>query len=142
MKVIPDKIHLLDMRVLEFSFKSMDGIDSSTKQNPNLEIGMQHAISPEEKRLTFIFEGKLEIRNSGNEMLHTAHFKCKFLLEVENLEEFNVVEDGDVKYDAIIGLTCTGITYSTLRGILFEKLSGTPLEYYNLPVIDPKSLFN
>jgi hypothetical protein len=141
MKVIPDKIQIIDTELLEFSTKSVSETDGSFKQIPNLEIGMHHALSPEDCIFKFVYEGKLELKNDENETLYESHFKCKFLIKVENLDEFKVEEGGTFKYDPIIGLTCTGITFSTLRGILFIKLLGTPLEHYMLPVIDPKSIF-
>lgn len=141
MKVIPDKIHIIDTELLDFSIKSIAESDSYNKHTPNLEIGMNHALSQEDGILKFTYEGKLELRNEKNESIYESRFKCKFLVKVENLEEFKVNEEGIDKYDPIIGLTCTGITFSTLRGILFVKLLGTPLEFYMLPVIDPKSIF-
>ncbi|MBS9525840.1 hypothetical protein KI659_17600 [Litoribacter alkaliphilus] len=140
MNVIPDKIQIVDVELLEFSFNRVGETNSSIKQVPSLEIGMHHELSKEDRILKFVFDGKLELKNEAQDILCKCNFKCSFVLKVENLDDFKREDGETIKFDPIIGLTCTGITYSTLRGIVFSKLLGTPLEHYMLPVIDPKSL--
>ncbi|MEZ4874989.1 MAG: hypothetical protein R2793_05955 [Flavobacteriaceae bacterium] len=38
--------------------------------------------------------------------------------------------------------TLVGITYSTIRGVLYEKLAGSMFNDFILPIRDPKDIFN
>lgn len=66
----------------------------------------------------------------------------EIIFRVENLEDFiEKSEDGSVRtVDVNIISTLMGVSYSTIRGIIFTRTQGTSLGAVLLPVIDPKKL--
>ena len=142
MSVIPDKIKITNFRIHRFGIYQLSPDKDISKSKNAIGIGVEHEIREEEKLLKFIFQIKLGINAEDDTPIHEAEFKCEFGMMVENLEDFKKEADGETKFDLIIGLTCLGIAYSTLRGILFSKLMGTPFDGLMLPVVDPKSLMN
>lgn len=59
---------------------------------------------------------------------------------METNEETNISLYKDKKHEAL-NLTLVGMSISTLRGILFEKLQGTILENQPLPIMDTRIFF-
>ena len=73
----------------------------------------------------------------------SGNFEVHFFFEVENLSDLllSIEEQPEPVVHPQLALMLTGIAYSTLRGILWTRLSGTPLEGISLPIIEPRSLF-
>jgi hypothetical protein len=140
MSVVPEKIRITDFRIHRFGVYQLSPEKEGVNTKNSLGIGLDHEIIGEEKMLKFLFDIKLGINAEDDTPIHEAEFKCEFAMLIENLEDFKKEVEGETKFDLIIGLTCTGIAYSTLRGILFSKLMGTPFDGLMLPVVDPKSL--
>lgn len=139
MSVVPEKIRITDFRILRFGVFQLSSDKEGAKTKNSIGIGVEHELHEEEKILKFLFDVKLGINTEDDAPIHEAEFKCIFEMVVENLEDFKKEVEGETKHDLIIAVTCLGIAYSTIRGILFSKLMGTPFDGLMLPVIDPKS---
>lgn len=59
---------------------------------------------------------------------------------VENLEECSKQLDGKHEVDGHLAISIMGIVYSTVRGMILERTSGTFFGGVLLPVVDPKVL--
>lgn len=140
MSVVPEKIKIIDFHIQRFGIYQLSPDKEIVKKKNSIGIGVDHELREEEKALNFSFEIKLGINAEDDTPIHEAEFKCEIRMMVENLEEFRREAEGETKHDIIIGLTCLGIAYSTLRGILYSKLMGSPFDGLMLPVVDPKTL--
>jgi len=60
---------------------------------------------------------------------------------VENLSHFVVDKQNRFLVSENLGEVLSSITYSTLRGIIFEKSNGTKFDKLILPIINPRELF-
>lgn len=58
---------------------------------------------------------------------------------IQNYEELGIDENFLLPDD--LGLTLSSVAFSTVRGILVEKLSGTVIRDFVLPVINPDEFF-
>lgn len=61
-------------------------------------------------------------------------------MKVENLQDLIQDDNGNLIVDGQLAATLMGIFYSTARGIILERTSGTFFGGVILPVIDPKQL--
>jgi hypothetical protein len=61
-------------------------------------------------------------------------------MKVDNLNELSHDDNGNLVVDGQLMATLMGIFYSTARGIILERTSGTFFGGVILPVIDPKQL--
>jgi len=69
-----------------------------------------------------------------------AEYMYDFIFDVENMLDFLVdVENKQVFTGQIVG-TLIGISYSTLRGLVYSKLNETNLNGFILPVINPNDI--
>ncbi|QQD13401.1 hypothetical protein [Sphingobacterium sp. UDSM-2020] len=74
------------------------------------------------------------------EEIRFAEYLYDFIFEVENMLDFLVeVEHKKVFTKQIVG-TLVGISYSTLRGLIYGKMSETNLNGFVLPVINPNDI--
>ncbi len=80
----------------------------------------------------FIKKGKKEVVLTTSEML------CDF--EIVNFDEAMPKKKGAYVLDGIAYTTFYGLAYSTLRGMMKVKLTGTYLEKAILPVINPAQI--
>ena len=70
-----------------------------------------------------------------------AHFVIDFHFEIKNLSNFyKLKEDEQPLFSGVLIATLLGLSFSTARGIIFEKLATTNLKDIILPVIDPNKL--
>lgn len=84
---------------------------------------------------------KCNIENNIEEAKGEFHFV--FVFHVENLDELAITDEkGLIELDGNLGNALAAISYSTARGIMLVRLKGTALEFFILPVIDPKKLLN
>jgi len=67
-----------------------------------------------------------------------CHLEFSTIFEIS--EGFNEIYNEETKKGELgpdLSATLIGITYSTARGIIYERSKGTFLEYHLLPVVDP-----
>ncbi len=142
MRVIPEKIEVLDFILHELNFQTSDNLDIDLKnQKFKLDINLDHNLNFEEKLFRLKYTVLIISEDEeGKESGLKVKFIGSFIVRVNNLSDFISEKEGKKQVESIIGSTVIGITYSTLRGIIYCKLAGTPLEQIMLPVINPKSL--
>jgi hypothetical protein len=141
--VIPEKIHLQDIRVIngnidansDFSVKDLEGYETyyevTSRVNENENV-VRLVISA---KFIAIFKKKKPLNVS-------AEYKVDFLYMIENLKDFLVKEGGTngILLHGTLGATLAAISYSTLRGIILTRTQGTILQGIILPVINPSDL--
>ena len=143
-KVIPDKIHLVDLKVFKSNLETTDEF----LNNPVKPVGFKLGFS---QRTGFDFNNNyvrvginilLQGMKSENEIIGVkAEYGFDFKYFVDNLKDF-IINGNDEKktVSGKLGVTLISIAYSTVRGIVLERTQGTYLNGIILPIIDPREL--
>jgi len=120
---------------------NINDTDMTENEVPSLETNIAHltAYNLEEKK--FLFGLELLFTNKSNNS--ECKFRFNFHFIIDNLEEmYNLSEDGLPVFQKLFVSTISGISYSTLRGIVFEKTRESNWNSIVLPVINPTNLLD
>lgn len=145
-KVDISKISLLHVEIVSFSIKNdintpvrksdIKKIDFTFNTELRFNVELKETLIKLKVDVIATHEKSSEIEVGGN-------FVLDFIYKSENFEDYIRVEDEkNKKLDltpAFI-LTLLGLSYSTARGIIFSRSSGTILEGILLPIIAPATL--
>ncbi|WP_026714428.1 hypothetical protein [Flavobacterium daejeonense] len=140
-QIIPEKIHLTNIKWIK---ENTVVLDDKLPQNPIYNFTIAHNVMHNlEKQLVKIrlfvdMDGRINEKsiNQGGD------YEIDFFFQIEDLKNhYQLIEDKAVFNGVFVG-TLLGISFSTLRGILFAKWKDTVLESVLLPVISIPSLLN
>lgn len=134
-KIIPENINLFYIKVSECTIN-----DSPKDEKLNYAINVAQNIQNNLKEEKIRIELILDIKNSDAENQFNANFNIDFQFKIKNLVDY--YEDGDngPVFNGLFISTLMGISFSTARGIIFERLSKTNLRNVILPVVSPSKL--
>lgn len=142
MKDIEVSLLLTDIKILNYNinFEEIESLNEKIdrdklkfKTSSNFEIILEEELIKIAPEIILEYDAQTCILGS---------FKCKFEYHVIGLKNVIKVLDEEKKTIEIpdnILLMLLGSSLSTIRGILFAKNAGTPLENFYYPIIDPKS---
>jgi len=137
-----DKISFIDYRITKFSVDTPVDFDHTLIKNHDIDNGIRLRINMED--LAVIVEYDLKVKTVSSKLNKReikGNFQITFIFQVLNLKDYTIVdEDGFITCDVDLAGVLTAVTYSTARGMLLAKLSGTAMEYFVLPIIDPSTL--
>ena len=139
----PSKIHLNYIEEVSLSIDDSIIID---ELEPSLTIDVAHTTAhliPENK---FLFGLQLVFgaaNKKDGQLRSECKFRYNFHFVIENLDDmYEKNEDGEPIFKRSFVATLAGISYSTLRGIVFEKTSNSKWTALVIPVIDPSLLLD
>ncbi len=142
--VDPQQLHLLDYHFFRSEFQSSD----EYIQNPvelataNISSHCKYGSKLEDEVIGILVNASFQgVGENEEELGITAEFSIEFIFLVKNLPEFLTEDDQTQSISGILLTTLAGIAYSTSRGVIREKLNGTPFRDLLLPVVDPAELF-
>lgn len=138
----PEKITLVDTRFLRWQLDTPDAFDIFSINGYDLDNTFQLAFSVEEKLakadLTVTIKTKSSVHNPAEA---EGYFHLAFFYRVENLDALVTPDKhGRLSIDTNLSIALSSISYSTSRGILMSRLSGTALQNFVLPIINPDKL--
>ncbi len=142
-KIVPEKIIFQLIQVLKSSVTTTDDYQKNPVKPRSIRVSFA-------QNTAFIFETRkvrirLDVILDGTDLknqdvgLH-GEFEIEFHLQVKNLNDFVIEQDGQKLVDGLLGETLMGIVYSTARGIILDRTFGTLFEGAIIPVIAPKDL--
>ncbi|MEC3965590.1 hypothetical protein [Flagellimonas halotolerans] len=133
----PSKIHI---KHIEELFSEIDELDSSN-DNKKIEIKVAHNSAYDVSQNGFLLGLQIVFESHEENNISECKFRYNFYFEVDNLSEmYSLNEDDFPVFQKLFVATLSGISYSTLRGIIMEKTSNTPWGTLILPVIDPSKI--
>lgn len=134
-KIIPEDINLFKIDVLESAVRDSGG--NIKDYNLNVGKSVMHNIIEGRIKIGLIID--LSVKEIPNES--ASHFVIDFHFEIKNLSNFyKLKEDEQPLFSGVLIATLLGLSFSTARGIIFEKLAANNLKDIILPVIDPNKL--
>lgn len=130
--VNPNLIHLIDITAVQ-DFLQVDA--SIASENPLMKVAqkVQHDLDQQLVKVT------LQITLSTSNELR-ASLLYDFVYKVENLPDFIVDKDEKTVFTAQFIGTLLGISYSTMRGIFYQKFKELNIPEILLPVLNPNDL--
>ncbi|WP_291867938.1 hypothetical protein [Maribacter sp.] len=134
----PEKIHLLQIEPLEVSITDLN---EPFKNDEPIDMRIAHISAHKLEDKAFLLGLDLILALTDRESESIARFRYDFHFVVDNLEQmYSIKEDGEPTFKKIFGATLAGISYSTLRGIIFEKLLNSSWGSTTIPVINPNKI--
>ena len=127
--VNPALIHLLDINPVEIQ-------NNISKDNLNInEVGIaQNMMHNLEENNIKIFLS-LALFDEKEEIIVKSDYN--FIYKVDNLEEnYKINDEGETVFNATLVKTLLGMSYSTLRGIIFNEF--ITVDKIIIPIIDPQ----
>ncbi|MDA3907008.1 MAG: hypothetical protein PF484_13130 [Bacteroidales bacterium] len=132
--IVPEQIHLLVMEVVQ---QKIDALAFKKQKQHQLKVGhkLMHNLKEERVKMELAFSFEDE---SKKQLLF---FQIDFHFQVDNLSNFYQLkqENQPVFYAPMIA-TLLGISLSTARGIIFEKLQNAGIKNVLIPVVSPQKM--
>ncbi|HRD54330.1 MAG TPA: hypothetical protein PKY96_16950 [Flavobacteriales bacterium] len=141
--VDPTRIKILKLAIAKANIEATDAYlaDPRDPVNSTTAFGTNIAFDPPQKlcraRLTIDLQG---VDKQKQLLGLKASYDLLCDMKVENLQDLIHDDNGNLIVDGQLAATLMGIFYSTARGIILERTSGTFFGGVILPVIDPKQL--
>ncbi|WP_372744407.1 hypothetical protein [Lutibacter sp.] len=138
-KIIPENIHLFHLNILESNI-----VDAVQKKDNKFRINVAHTtmhnLVDERVKIGLFID---IIDDSEKNEVVSAHFKIEFHYKVEDLKSFyKLDENNEPSFSGLFIATLLGISFSTARGLIYERLSKTNLRGIILPVVSPNKMLS
>ncbi|RLD63416.1 MAG: hypothetical protein DRI95_11720 [Bacteroidetes bacterium] len=137
--IVPGNIKLFHIKVLE----SEINVSANTLEKVIYKINVGHSIKHnlKEERIKIGLMVNIIGEINKKDIDIKAHFSIDFHYEIKNLSEFySVDEKNNPKFSGFLIATLLGISFSTARGIIYERLRKTKLAGVILPVVSPQKM--
>lgn len=132
--IIPKEIHLLKVEVVQ---QKLDLAAFKEYKKHKLNVGQKFLHNLKEDRVKFEFVFSF----SGDHNQDLLFFQIDFHFHVENLKNFyEINKKNHPVFKTYFISTLIGISFSTARGIIFEKLNNAGLPNILIPVIAPQDM--
>jgi len=139
-KIVPEEIHLFHIDVIESSIK-----ETGNKKEEEFELGIAHTImhNLKDQRVKISLYIDLNTDESNDVDITHAHFRIDFHYQIENLSNFyKFNEKNQPIFSSLLITTVLGLSLSTARGIIYERLSNSNFRGIILPVLDAKKILS
>jgi len=132
--IIAEKIHLIKLDVVQ---QKIDNVSFKKTKEHQLKIGHKFMYNIDDERtkieLYFSFED-----NKGKQLLL---FQIDSHYQIGDLNNYyEIGKNKEPVFEMLFIATLLGISLSTSRGIIFEKLQNSGIENVIIPVVDPQKI--
>lgn len=146
-----EKIHMLYARILSFAvgYEQEEYFSTEDIISTEFEVNSEESLNPEHKLVMIILRISSHVdfqRDSEKDKIHIeklGDFRIGFTFLIDNFNE--LIQGGDTEedsyqIDSLLLRHLLAMAYSTARGMILVKTTGTILENAILPIIDPQEL--
>lgn len=133
-KIIPEEINLFHIDILEHQIG---------QPKVKLYIDVAHTVmhNLKEEKVKLNLKINLETCKGDNKKCPFAHFDIDFHYHIKNLENFYTLNNNQQPtFNALLIVTLLGISFSTARGIIYEKLTANSIKNIILPIVSPQKM--
>lgn len=139
--IIPEKIHLTDIKWIK---ENTVLLNEKLSVNPTYDFviahNVMHNLNKQVVKIRLFVDMNGEINNKT--INQGGNYEVDFFFQIDDLiEQYQMINEKPV-FNGIFIATLLGISFSTLRGMLFSLWRNTVLESVILPVISVPSLLN
>ena len=143
-EVIPEKIHVVAVNIIQANLETTDKFLDNPVSISNFQVQMGHetAFNTPAKLARYRLYITLEaVDEKEAKVGASVYYGIEFRYQINNLEDFVIDEKDDhPMIDVNIGTTLLAMSYSTARGIIYERTRGTFFNGVLIPVIDPSKV--
>lgn len=137
-KINPEKIHLFHINIVESSIK-----DLPKKGDNNFKINIaqttMHNLKDERVKIGL----HIDLIHDAVSSDAKAHFVFDFHFRIEELSNYYELKaDNSPFFKGVLIATLLGISFSTSRGIIYERLSNTNMQGMILPIVSPQKMLS
>jgi hypothetical protein len=140
-KIIPEKIHLNHIVIVK---NDITGINTSLK-TLDIQLGVAHTIMHNLKEERIKIGLLLDLLSESVEKENNVNmkFNIDFHYKIDDLiNHYELDENNSPIFSGQFIATLLGISFSTARGIIYQKLSDVNLKGIILPVVSPQKMLN
>lgn len=134
----PIGFQIIALHVTSFS---LDERSAALFEEVGFRITLQHRFDAENDVLTVDVELGIGPADQEDPAIAQLRLECSY--QLFEYEKWLVAQPEDKRQPGVLpsglAVTFNSISISTTRGVLYERLRGTPLQNLVLPVIDPAS---
>lgn len=136
----PEKIHL---EFIEEVSVDINEIIDNDFTNLLITSDIAHISGHDLDNKKYLLGLKVVFTIHNKNQLIEFKFRYNFHFLIDNFDEmYSLKEDGTPFFSKLFVATLAGISYSTLRGIIFEKTSKNGLPTLTLPIINPSLILD
>jgi hypothetical protein len=136
----PEKISMLDFKLLKNNVESPEYFDINQVTAFVSDEELQIAYNIPSCLIKANFFITINAQNQTTQAQNAvANFHLVYIFHVQNLEQLIQGDNKNILHPDL-AQTITAITYSTSRGVLLGRLSGTALQNFILPIVNPNKI--
>ncbi|MDA9262729.1 hypothetical protein N9P64_01330 [bacterium] len=136
----PEKIHL---EYIENVSVTMEEFELENQSNFSIATKIAHISGHNIEENKYLLGLKVVFSTTNLSKNLESKFRYNFHFSIDNLNEmYKLNKEGNPVFKKLFVATLAGISYSTLRGIIFEKTSNTNWKTLILPVINPSLILD
>lgn len=133
--IIPEELELFHIDILKSDVKE-DSMSVGSSYGLQVAHTTGHNLKDERLKIKLIIS--LSDQSGG---ANHANYEIDFHFKIKNLKNFySVNEDNTPLISGNLIATLLGISFSTARGILYERLANTVFKGVILPIVSPKKM--
>lgn len=135
--IVAENIHLLNIETVQ---QKIDAGSFNEGKRHQIDIGTRFAFNLKDERCKIELYLRIDGQNEGA----PVSFQFNFHFQVVDMDNFYHIreEKNTPVFQTHFISTLIGISLSTARGIVFEKLHNAGLKNIILPVVSPQNLLN
>ncbi len=134
-KINTDKLHLFHIDLIESSIKDLPQ-KGKTPFNIKVAHKTMHNLKDERIKIGLLIDLETDKTTDAN-----AHFNFDFHFQIDELKNhFKLNEKKNPVFSGLLIATLLGLSFSTARGIIYERLSNTNLQGIILPIVSPQKM--
>jgi len=138
-KINTDKLHLFHIDLIESSIKDLPQ-KGKIPFNINVAHKTMHNLKEERIKIGLLID--LETDKSDGDGAN-AHFNIDFHFQIEELKKYyKFNENKNPVFSGLLIATLLGLSFSTARGIIYERLSNTNMQGIILPIVSPQKMLS
>lgn len=143
-KIDPNKILITSIKTLKGNINSTNEESEMIVKQYQIECTSETTVNIDEKLIRVLFKVDIFVIDEKDKKTGTdASYTNEFIFQIDNLEELTKLLDNDiVEIDVELSKTLLSLSFSTSRGMIFNRTQGTILNGIILPVVNPNDLLN
>ncbi|MBL7859523.1 MAG: hypothetical protein JNJ65_00080 [Cyclobacteriaceae bacterium] len=143
-QIVPEKINILGIKILGGNITSDPNVQGEIIKSYQVQFGVTDELNYDEKKFRFLFDVNIDALDESDNLIGVnGQYNVEFVFHIENLEYYVTSVDHEKKniiFHDILPYTLLSIVYSTSRGIVLSRTTGTILDGVILPVINVQDL--
>lgn len=138
-QIVPSKIHLTNIKTVKENTVLYNGkLEAKPKYDIQVSHSMMHNLDKELVKIRLYLDVNAEI--NGKTINQGGNYEIDFFFKIEDLKDHYQINNEKPLFGGVFVCTLLAISYSTLRGMVFNLWRDTYLNSLILPIINVPDL--